>query len=336
MQLIKKWVAGVLTMMLLLSVAIVGCNDENKKEEANNEQNQMQQFKPLSTESKKVMAEYKGGKVIEGDLNRYINIIAFLDPQLAYMLASAEGNTELRVELAKEYASRQYMLTQIKNDSSYVKQADQTLKELDASIKGNAAQAQAQGQDTPKSLEEAIKGKGFTSDELRQFFIEYHRVNRYYDDQLKGKTYDYVKVQHILVAINDGSQQDQPKRTADDAKKRAEEVKKKLNAGEDFSKLVKEYTDDPGSKETNGIYEGTPDQFVPEFAKACRELPLNQVSAPIKTDYGYHIVKVLDRGQKPVEKANEQVKMQKRQEVYEQVVKEKLEFKSLLSVPQKG
>lgn len=334
MQLSKKWIAGVLAMMLILSVSIVGCSGEDKKEEANNEQNQMQQFKPLSTESKKAVAEYNGGKVIEGDLNRYINIIAFLDPQLAYMLASVQNNTELRVELAKEYASREYMLTQIKTSPSYTKQADQTLKELDASIKGNVAQAQ--GQNNPKSLEEAIKGKGFTSDELRQFFVEYHRVNKYYDDQLKGKSYDYVKVQHILVSINDGTQQDQPKRTEADAKKRADEAKKKLDSGQDFSKLVKEYTDDPGSKETNGIYEGTPDQFVPEFAKACRELPLNKVSDPIKTDYGFHIVKVLDRGQKPIEKADEQVKMQKRQEVYEQVVKEKLAFKSLLPAPQKG
>ncbi len=334
MQLSKKWITGVLAMMLLVSVSIVGCSGENKKEEANNEQNQMQQFKPLNTTSKKVVAEYKGGKVIEGDLNRYINIIAFLDPQLANMLASVQNNTELRVELAKEYASRQYMLKQIKDSPSYTKQADQTLKELDASIKGN--EAQAQGQDTPESLEKAIKGQGFTSGELRQFFIEYHRVNKYYDDHLKGKNYDYVKVQHILVAISDGSQQEQPKRTAADAKKRADEAKKKLDSGEDFSKLVKEYTDDPGSKQTNGIYEGTPDQFVPEFAKACRELPLNKISDPIKTDYGYHIVKVLDRGQKPVEKADEQVKMQKRQEIYEQVLKEELQFKSLLQAPRKG
>ncbi|MGA8942995.1 MAG: peptidylprolyl isomerase [Thermoactinomyces sp.] len=334
MQLTKKWFAGVLAMMLILSVSIVGCSGEKKQEEANNGQNQMQQFKPLSTASKKVVAEYNGGKVIEGDLNRYINIIAFLDPQLAYMLASVQDNTELKVELAKEYASRQYMLTQIQNSPSYAKQAEQTLKELDKSIKGNAAQAQEK--DAPKSLEDAIKGKGFSSEELRQFFVEYHRVNKYYDDQLKGQTYDYVKVQHILVAINDGSQQDQPKRTAADAQKRAQEVKKKLDSGEDFSKLVKEYTDDPGSKQTNGIYEGTPDQFVPEFAKACRELPLNKVSDPIKTDYGFHIVKVLDRGKRPVEKADEQVKMQKRQEVYEQVVKENLAFKSLLPAPQKG
>ena len=332
MQLSKKWIAGTLAFVLILSAAIAGCAGQKDKDEEQTAESM--EFQPLDTNSKQVVAEYKGGKVIEGDLNRYINIIAFLDPQLSLMMSSIKDNHELKSELAKEYAARQYMLTKIKDDASYAKQADETIKQIEESLKQTAGQEQ--GQDAPQSLDEAIKGKGFTKEELRQFFVEYHRVNKYYDEQLKGQTYDYVKVQHILVSINDGTQQDQPKRTEEEAKKRAEEVKKKLDGGGDFAKLVKEYSDDPGSKESNGIYEGTPDQFVPEFAKACRELPLNQISDPIKTDYGFHVVKVLDRGKKPVEKADEQVKMQKRQEVYDQLVKEELGFKSLLPNNQNG
>lgn len=333
MRLNKKWIAGTLAFVLLLSAAIAGC--AGKKNEEEEQATESMEFQPLSTTGKQVVAEYKGGKVIEGDLNRYINIIAFLDPQLSFMMSSIKDNNELKSELAKEYAARQYMLTKIKDDASYGKQADETIKQIEENLK--QAAAQGQGGNAPQSLDEAIKGKGFTKEELRQFFVEYHRVNKYYDDHLKGQTYDYVKVQHILVSMNDGTQQqDQPKRTEEEAKKRAEEVKKKLDSGGDFAKLVKEYSDDPGSKESNGIYEGTPDQFVPEFAKACRELPLNQISDPIKTDYGFHIVKVLDRGKKPIEQADEQVKMQKRQEVYDQLVKEELGFKSLLTNSQTG
>jgi foldase protein PrsA len=333
MRLSKKWIAGTLAFVLILSAAIAGCamGKDNKEEEQTAES---MEFQPLDTTSKKVVAEYKGGKVVEGDLNRYINIIAYLDPQLSFMMSSIKDNQELKTELAKEYAARQYMLTKIKDDASFAKQADETIKQIEEGLKQQAGQEQ--GQNNPQTLDEAIKGKGFDKTQLRQFFVEYHRVNKYYDEQLKGQTYDYVKVQHVLVSINDGSQQDQPKRTEEQAKKRAEEVKKKLDDGGDFAKLVKEYSDDPGSKDSNGVYEGTPDQFVPEFAKACRELPLNQISDPIKTDYGFHIVKVLDRGKKPVDEADEQVKMQKRQEVYDQLVKEELGFKSLLSNDQKG
>ena len=64
------------------------------------------EFQPLDTTSKKVVAEYKGGKVVEGDLNRYINIIAYLDPQLSFMMSSVKDNQELKTELAKEYAGR--------------------------------------------------------------------------------------------------------------------------------------------------------------------------------------------------------------------------------------
>jgi foldase protein PrsA len=329
LRLNKKWIAGALAIFLIASIVAGGCAATVNKTDKTGQSKQAEQaeFKPLSTTSKTVVAEFNGGKETEGELNRYINIICFLDPQLGMMMSSMKDKqNELKAELAKEYAARQYMVSKVKDDPKYANEADQTLKDIENGLKT------APGSDgkTPKNLDEAIKGKGFTKEELRSFFINYHKVNAYYDDQMKGQQYDLVKVQHILIAVGDGTQPGQPTRSDADAKKRAQEVEQKLSAGEDFAKLAKEYSDDPGSKDKGGIIEGAADQFVPEFANACRSLPINKVSDPVKTSYGYHIIKVLDRQKKPLSEAPDDVKSPKRQEIYDNLVKNELKFKSFL------
>src|SRR5690606_29623647 len=126
-------------------------------------------------------------------------------------------------------------------------------------------------------------------DGLKTFIIRNLQRNDYFKNQMKGQKYDKVKVNHILVAFEP---EEKKKRSDAEAKKRAEEVKKKLESGEDFKKLAKQYSDDPGSKDTGGLVEGSADQFVPEFANIVRTLELNKISDPVKTEYGYHIVKV--------------------------------------------
>lgn len=82
--------------------------------------------------------------------------------------------------------------------------------------------------------------------------------------------------------------------------KTAKEVLEKLNKGEDFKKLAKEYSTDPGSAEEGGdlgwFGQG---KMVPEFEKAAYALKKDEISKPIKTDNGYHIIQLLDKKKKP-------------------------------------
>lgn len=82
-------------------------------------------------------------------------------------------------------------------------------------------------------------------------------------------------------------------------KAKADEILKKIKAGGDFAELAKENTEDPGSKETGGLYEGvTKGQFAPEFEKAALALKPGEVaSEPIKTKFGYHIIKLEKTGE---------------------------------------
>ncbi len=98
--------------------------------------------------------------------------------------------------------------------------------------------------------------------------------NSHQDEFKQPETAD---VRHILV------------KTEDEAK----DIKKQLDAGAKFEDLAKKYSQDPGSKDNGGLYKDvTRGKMVPEFDKATFTLPIGKVSDPVKTDFGYHIIRV--------------------------------------------
>ncbi|MBW0928557.1 peptidylprolyl isomerase [Priestia megaterium] len=95
-----------------------------------------------------------------------------------------------------------------------------------------------------------------------------------------------VKASHILVADE----------------KTAKEVKAKLDKGEDFAKLAKEYSTDTASKSNGGdLGYFKKGDMVKTFANKAFSMKVNEVSDPVKTEYGYHIIKVT--GKKEAQKA---------------------------------
>ena len=106
-----------------------------------------------------------------------------------------------------------------------------------------------------------------------------------YEDKVKGlKPEEEVQARHILVAKEE------------DAKKLAERAK----AGEDFAQLAKENSGDGGSKEQGGMlgYFGR-GQMVPQFEEAAFALKKGEISDPVQSQFGWHVIKVEDRRQKP-------------------------------------
>jgi foldase protein PrsA len=324
-----QWNKRMLTSFILLLVALplllVGCNTQEKEEATKTENTgtETKSILPLDTKSTKVIGEYNGGKVTEGELNRFINILGFIDIQIGFALEDPEIQKqlkELKKGLLEQYAARKYILSKADPNSPSTKKIDEEMKTLEESVKNNIF-----SEENPKNLDEAIKGKGFTKADLRNYILEQMRIKDYIDEKMKGKTYQHVKVNHILISTTADSN-----RTDAEAKKRADEVKSKLAKGEDFAKLAKEYSDDTGSKENGGLVEGSVDQFVTEFANAAKTLPLNQVSDPIKTEYGYHVMKVVARGEQPIEKASEEVKSLQENQIFMEILEKEAKVKSLL------
>ncbi|XVN42475.1 MAG: peptidylprolyl isomerase [Candidatus Rickettsia vulgarisii] len=95
---------------------------------------------------------------------------------------------------------------------------------------------------------------------------------------IKGK--EEIKVSHILV----------------DTEEKAKDIQNRLKKGENFAKLAKELSKDDGSKANGGeIGYITPGQLVPEFEEKAFSMKKDEVSSPVKTQFGWHIIKVLDK-----------------------------------------
>ncbi|MGH8383276.1 SurA N-terminal domain-containing protein [Pseudomonas sp.] len=92
---------------------------------------------------------------------------------------------------------------------------------------------------------------------------------------------------HILIEVNDKMNEAQ-------AKAKIEEIQQRLAKGEDFAALAKEFSQDPGSANSGGDlgYAGQ-GVYDPAFEEALYALNKDQVSAPVRTEYGFHLIKLL-------------------------------------------
>ena len=128
-----------------------------------------------------------------------------------------------------------------------------------------------------------------------------------YEDNKKD--YEQVTARHILIAFK-GSPAAQPGKkelTDAEAKAKAEEIRKQLVAGADFAELAKKESDDTGSGSRGGeLGSFGHGQMVPEFEKVAFETKPGEISPVVKTQYGYHIIKVEKHDSTPYEnvKAN--------------------------------
>lgn len=92
---------------------------------------------------------------------------------------------------------------------------------------------------------------------------------------------------HILVEVNDKLNEEQ-------AKAKIEQVKQRLDKGEDFAALAKEFSDDSGSAANGGdLGFAGPGVYEPAFEESLYALKQGEVSAPVRTQYGWHLIKLL-------------------------------------------
>lgn len=124
-------------------------------------------------------------------------------------------------------------------------------------------------------------------------------IEDYYDKNIIGD----IKASHILITPDvDSDASDEEKEKAENkAQKEAEKIIKKLNNGEDFADLAKEYSDDNATAKDGGDlgYFNT-DDMDENFMEAVKELDNDEYTKePVKTQYGYHIILKVDQKEKP-------------------------------------
>lgn len=103
----------------------------------------------------------------------------------------------------------------------------------------------------------------------------------------KAKRKEQIEASHILIKSDDKVED------GEKAEATAKEILTRIKAGEDFGKLALEFSDDPGSKEKNGALGFfSRRQMVQEFDEAAFNLNIGEVSDIVKTQFGYHIIKL--------------------------------------------
>ncbi len=128
---------------------------------------------------------------------------------------------------------------------------------------------------------------------IRQYFEKLYNETKVTEDELKtayaqDKT---ASVRHILLMTQGKS--DSAKA---EAKKQIESLLQRAKSGEDFATLAKQYTEDQGSRESGGLYENFPrGHMVKPFEDAAFTVPVGQISDIVETQYGYHILQIVDR-----------------------------------------
>ncbi|XVN40513.1 MAG: peptidylprolyl isomerase [Rickettsia endosymbiont of Argas persicus] len=216
--------------------------------------------------SDRVVATYKGGKIKESQ------IIKEFKPQLN--LPSGESISKFddfppqdQEKLVKIYADNLLLKQEV--EKSNITSSKEFQEKLE-NVKNQLAQQELLASYVKSNIND------------KMFNDEYNK----YISNLKDK--EQIKVAHILVK----------------SQEKANELKNKLSKGANFAKLAEENSMDTASKANGGVIGfillNQPGQLVPEFEKKAFSLKVNEVSAPVKTDFGWHIIKVLEKKPVPI------------------------------------
>jgi foldase protein PrsA len=173
--------------------------------------------------------------------------------------------------------------------------------------------------------EMALEKQGFTAEQYRENALEVSALSTkifevvtkdtkvteqeilayYTQNQSQYGTPESRDVRHILIAEhvdpNCESTPTEPKDCAVDfeaSKAKADEIYAQLAGGADFASLAKENSADPGSKDSGGKLTISRGQTVPEFDKLSFELDKGELSKPVKTQYGYHVIEAVSEVRK--------------------------------------
>ena len=147
-------------------------------------------------------------------------------------------------------------------------------------------------------------------------------IQKYYDEHKAD--YESAEARHILVRfkgsrvpLKDG----QKDLSEEEALARTKELRDRIVKGEDFATVAKAESDDTGSGAQGGsLGEFGRGRMVPVFEEAAFTQPVGQVSEPVKSPFGYHLIQVQKRGVKPLAEVREEIEEQQKPEGARKVV----------------
>ena len=210
----------------------------------------------------------------------------------ALLLSAACANAQSLIKIGNQQITSAEFLQMYNKKSSFQdtsKTKEESMKEyLDLYTKFRliVKEAESQGIDTTKKFKDELAG-------YRNQLAESYLTDKGVSEELVKEAYERMKydvhASHILILSRPD---DMPEDTLK-AFKKALELMNRAKAGEDFAKLAKENSEDPSAKQNGGdlgFFSAL--RMVYPFESAAYNTPVNEISKPVRTKFGYHVIKV--------------------------------------------
>jgi peptidyl-prolyl cis-trans isomerase C len=251
----------------------------------------------VDSQARKIVT-FEGGAVTQGELDEFAeqsgldSSVSKDDPQ--YKAAIQQIMPQLvSIEIAKAYAQEHEITVSDK-------EVDQEIAKIKEQV-GDQARSSGQDLSNQEAYEQALKQNNITEEELRDDIRENLPVQKVQEKVAGNAEPSEKEIQNFYDKYKEAQFTTPEQRCVKhilfnkDQKQKAEDVKKQLEDGGDFAKLAKKYSQDPGSA-TNGGDLGClgKGETVPSFEKAAFGAKQGEIVGPVKTQFGYHILKVTD------------------------------------------
>jgi len=284
---------------LALILLFVACSTSNKaqfkkgSDAYNLAQKLAEKVSYFNPDSNKVFASTKEFNVTAADLVDQIQLN--FGKQTGYLTKQGPANIK---KLAREFSENIVM-----NRLSEIEARKNGIEVSDAEV-DSVYHVQEKASGGAAKLDSALALNGISKDKIKQNLRYRLYIQKYVksiEDTIPPipeaaveeamKTDKTASVRHILLLTRGKSAKEKKA-----IYQKMQRILKKAKRGADFAKLATQYTEDPGSKKTGGLYKDFGrGRMVPNFEKAAFTVPVGQISDIIETSYGYHILKVIDR-----------------------------------------
>lgn len=262
----------------------------------------------------KVMATVNGSPIMQSKI----------DEKIAPQLEMAKMRGQMPSEEQLDGFRKKVLQGVIRETLIKDKIADKKIKISDEEIDAKLDEIAAQQKLTREELIESAKGRGYDIEKIKEqvrmgagfdklmesesekdaFKMSDEDAKKYYDENIaEYSSPDLVKVSHILAGGRGFDSFDEAKKA--EAKTKIEEVQKKLKDGMAFEDAAKEFSDCPSSKDGGDLQvyiskdgkmdgKGRPGAMDVTFSEAAFTLKVGEYGEPVKTPFGYHIIKCTD------------------------------------------
>jgi foldase protein PrsA len=283
----------ILSAVLVLSAVACGADTEEQKPAETEEQEQADiggeapqlediefiEIDRTNLTEDTIIATFEGGEVRGDQFATFLAFHGFINPETQI------NDDQLRQELIRFYILQEVISKKAEMTDWVTEKTEEFWEQFTTYYDEETRQ---RAYDTLQITEEEIK------EQLNFYFITENYFREQISETELQASYEELKgdlttasVRHILISFEG--------RSEEEAKALADDLYQQLQEGADLAELAKEYSDD-GNAETGGAYEDVPvGQWVPEFKQAALEQEVGVIGQPIKTQFGYHIVRVEDR-----------------------------------------